>query len=48
MVGHTGKMDAVVKALQKLDTLVGQIIDFCKLNKYELLVTSDHGNCEEM
>jgi 2,3-bisphosphoglycerate-independent phosphoglycerate mutase len=48
MVGHTGKMDAVIKAVQKLDTMISQIIAFCKINNFDLLVTADHGNCEEM
>jgi len=47
MVGHTGKLDAVVKAIKKLDAIVGDIIAFCSKNNYELIITADHGNCED-
>lgn len=48
MVGHTGKMDAVVKAIKKLDTIVGELIAFCNKNTIELLITADHGNSDDM
>lgn len=48
MVGHTGKISAVIKAIKKLDTLVGKIISFCDKNDFELLITADHGNSEDM
>ncbi len=48
MVGHTWFLQAAEKAIQKLDTCVSEIISFCKKNKFELLITADHGNCEEM
>lgn len=48
MVGHTGKMPAVITAIQKLDTLVGKIITFCDKNDFELLITADHGNSEDI
>lgn len=48
MVGHTGKMDAVIKAIKKLDTIIWNIISFCDKNDYELVVTADHGNCDDM
>lgn len=48
MVGHTGKMDAVIQAIKKLDEVIKNIIDFCKKNTYELLITADHGNSDEM
>jgi 2,3-bisphosphoglycerate-independent phosphoglycerate mutase len=28
--------------------MISQIIAFCKINNFDLLVTADHGNCEEM
>jgi 2,3-bisphosphoglycerate-independent phosphoglycerate mutase len=31
-----------------MDMCIAEIISFCKKNKYELLITADHGNCEEM
>lgn len=48
MIGHTGKMDAVVKAIQKLDKTIGHMIDFCKKNDYEIILTADHGNSDDM
>ncbi len=48
MVGHTGKMDAAIQAVKKLDECTSKIINFCKVNNFDLLVTADHGNCEDM
>jgi len=48
MVGHTGKMDAVIIAIKKLDELVTKIISFCDANDIELLITADHGNSDDM
>ena len=48
MVGHTGKMDAVVSAIKKLDGIVKDIINYCNKNNYELILTADHGNSDEM
>jgi len=41
-------MEATIKAVEKLDEMIEKIIEFCKKNNFELLVTADHGNCEEM
>lgn len=48
MVGHTGKMDAVITAIKKLDTITGDLIAFCDKNDFELLITADHGNSDDM
>lgn len=48
MVGHTGFMPAAIKAVEKLDQVVWQLITFCQKNKFEMLITADHGNCDEM
>lgn len=48
MIGHTWVMDASIKAIEKLDELVEKIIKFCDKNNFELLITADHGNCDEM
>lgn len=48
MVGHTGKMDAVIAAIKKLDKIIGNIIKFCDKNEYELILTADHGNSDDM
>ena len=48
MVGHTWILSAAVQAVKKLASCVETIIDFCKHNDFDLLITADHGNCEEM
>jgi 2,3-bisphosphoglycerate-independent phosphoglycerate mutase len=48
MVGHTGIMDAAVKAVEAVDSCVGDIV--CAIEKVggQLLITADHGNSELM
>lgn len=48
MVGHTGNYDAAIKAVEAVDTELGLIIEKVKEKGYNLILTSDHGNCEEM
>lgn len=48
MVGHTAVNDAVVKAVETVDTCVGKIIDWCEENNGTILITADHGNAEEI
>ena len=48
MVGHTGNIEATVKAIETVDQCLGKIIDECKKNNYTLIVTSDHGNADLM
>ncbi|CAA6824692.1 MAG: 2,3-bisphosphoglycerate-independent phosphoglycerate mutase (EC [uncultured Sulfurovum sp.] len=48
MVGHTGNYEAALLAVSAVDTELGQIIDKAKENDYSIVLTSDHGNCEEM
>jgi len=48
MVGHTGIMAAAINAVEKMDATTQTMIDFCKANHFDLLITADHGNCEEM
>ncbi|MCX6822767.1 MAG: 2,3-bisphosphoglycerate-independent phosphoglycerate mutase [candidate division SR1 bacterium] len=48
MVGHTGVLAATEQAIKKMDQCVAEIISFCKKNKFDLLITADHGNCEVM
>lgn len=48
MVGHTGNLQAAIKAVEKVDDCLGKIIQ-AVLNKNGcLLITADHGNVEEM
>ena len=48
MVGHTGSLEAVVKALEAVDTCVGKILKAIQDVHGNLLMTADHGNCEVM
>lgn len=48
MVGHTGKYEAALKAVAALDDCVGKVVDAVKSAGGELLITADHGNCEQM
>jgi len=48
MVGHTGKFDAAVKAIEAVDASVGRIQDVLERCGGEMLVTADHGNAELM
>ncbi|MCF8128197.1 MAG: 2,3-bisphosphoglycerate-independent phosphoglycerate mutase [Deltaproteobacteria bacterium] len=48
MVGHTGNMDAAIKAIEVVDECVGKIVKRLLELKADILITSDHGNSEEM
>lgn len=48
MVGHTGVMEAAIKACEAVDSKLGQLVDFAKANNWDMLVTADHGNAEKM
>ncbi|SFV58985.1 2,3-bisphosphoglycerate-independent phosphoglycerate mutase [hydrothermal vent metagenome] len=48
MVGHTGNFEAAKKAVEAVDTELARIIDRAKESGYAIVLTSDHGNCEEM
>ena len=48
MVGHTGKLEAAIKAVETVDGCVGAIVDKTLARGGKLIVTADHGNCEQM
>jgi 2,3-bisphosphoglycerate-independent phosphoglycerate mutase len=48
MVGHTGVFEAAVKAVEAVDYELGLILDVAKELNYNVILTSDHGNCEMM
>jgi len=48
MVGHTAKRDAVIAAVEAMDTQVGRLLDVAVKEKYSVFLTADHGNCDEM
>ena len=48
MVGHTGKLDKAIIAVETLDKCVGKIISLLEDVSGEAIITADHGNCEYM
>jgi 2,3-bisphosphoglycerate-independent phosphoglycerate mutase len=48
MVGHTGVMEAAIKACETVDTCVKQVIETALAHDYTTIVIADHGNCETM
>jgi len=48
MVGHTGSIPAVIKALETVDRCLGEITDAVLEQGGVCLITSDHGNAEQM
>jgi len=48
MVGHTGIMQAAIKAVEAVDTCLGEVLKTVKRNEGEALITADHGNAELM
>jgi 2,3-bisphosphoglycerate-independent phosphoglycerate mutase len=48
MVGHTGNIEAAVKAVETIDRSLGRIVAAVRNAGGTLIVTADHGNAEEM
>ncbi len=48
MVGHTGIMDAAIKACETIDTCVKSVVEAALENGYSTILLADHGNCEMM
>ena len=48
MVGHTGKLPAVVRAVETVDSCLARVIASAEKGGASLIVTADHGNCEMM
>ena len=48
MVGHTGSLDAAIKAVEAIDECVGKIVKAVEKVNGVLLITADHGNAEQM
>jgi len=48
MVGHTGNFEAAVKAVEEVDRCIGQLYEKVQELGGLLILTADHGNCEEM
>ena len=48
MVGHTGDINAAIKACETVDQCAGEIITAALEQEYSIIVIADHGNCETM
>ena len=48
MVGHTGVMEAAIKACEAVDECVKDVVTAANANDYTTLIIADHGNCETM
>lgn len=48
MVGHTGVMEAAIKACEVVDECAQKVVETAIANEYSLLLIADHGNCEVM
>lgn len=48
MVGHTGCIPAAVKAVETVDDCLGKVADAVLAQGGGLVITADHGNCEQM
>ncbi len=48
MVGHTGVLEAAIKACETVDECVGRVLDELDPDRHVAIVTADHGNCELM
>jgi 2,3-bisphosphoglycerate-independent phosphoglycerate mutase len=48
MVGHTGSLPAAVEAIKAVDRAVGRIVEAADALGATVIITADHGNCEQM
>jgi 2,3-bisphosphoglycerate-independent phosphoglycerate mutase len=48
MVGHTGIMEAAIKACEAVDVCVKEVVEAALANDYTTIIIADHGNCETM
>lgn len=47
-VGHSGILEAVIKAVETVDECTKRIVEACIENGYKIIITADHGNAEQM
>jgi 2,3-bisphosphoglycerate-independent phosphoglycerate mutase len=48
MVGHTGVIEAAVKAVETVDECLGKVVEAVESSGGVLVITADHGNCDHM
>lgn len=47
-LAHTGNYNATIKGLEAIDKIIKNLIECAQDNFYNVIITSDHGNCESM
>jgi 2,3-bisphosphoglycerate-independent phosphoglycerate mutase len=48
MVGHSGVLDAAIKAIETIDTCLGRVVAAIRARGGSVIITADHGNAEQM
>jgi 2,3-bisphosphoglycerate-independent phosphoglycerate mutase len=48
MVGHTGNLDATIKAIEVIDECLGRVVAATRAKNGTVIITADHGNAEQM
>ena len=48
MVGHTGNLNATIKAIEVIDECLGRVVEATRLKRGSVIITADHGNAEQM
>ena len=48
LVGHSGELEATTQAIEVLDECLTKLIPKIQKQSYEIILTADHGNCDEM
>src|SRR4029077_12060509 len=48
MVGHTGKLQPAISAVETIDASMGRIVDAARAAGATVFIPADHGNCETM
>lgn len=48
MVGHTGVLEAAIKAVETVDACAGRLVEAIRAKGGVTIITADHGNCERM
>jgi len=48
LVGHSGDLQATIKAVEKLDECISKVYDAAREFGYVLVITADHGNADDM
>lgn len=48
LVGHSGNLEAAMHAVETVDRCVGEVVKTALKNHYQVILTADHGNAEQM